>query len=211
MMQVKTRKVCALCASEIPEGRTWGKYCSRSCADAVTAAREPATRAISSEIRAGRIPSPKTCACVDCGAPAKDYDHRRYLDPLSVEPTCRSCNLKRGPAEDVANAVLNHFGSTEEIGVFMARRKVLLNDQKPALRPAAKASIQKEEVARVINHAGGDTEFARLLGIDDQPGFQQRVNNWKRRGMPAAVALEHYAVIQELRRRTRSNATSEAA
>jgi hypothetical protein len=36
--------------------------------------------------------------CADCGKPATDYDHRDYNKPLEVEPTCRSCNLLRGPA-----------------------------------------------------------------------------------------------------------------
>lgn len=37
-------------------------------------------------------------ACVDCGKPAQVYDHRSYLRPLDVDPVCRSCNAKRGPA-----------------------------------------------------------------------------------------------------------------
>jgi hypothetical protein len=37
-------------------------------------------------------------ACVDCGLPARGYDHRDYSKPLAVEPVCRGCNRKRGPA-----------------------------------------------------------------------------------------------------------------
>lgn len=36
-------------------------------------------------------------SCVDCGAPATDYDHRDYTKPLEVEPTCHRCNMRRGP------------------------------------------------------------------------------------------------------------------
>ena len=36
--------------------------------------------------------------CVDCAEPATRYDHRDYDKPLDVEPVCRSCNQKRGPA-----------------------------------------------------------------------------------------------------------------
>lgn len=36
--------------------------------------------------------------CVDCSGAAVEYDHRDYRQPLAVEPVCRSCNLKRGPA-----------------------------------------------------------------------------------------------------------------
>lgn len=56
-----------------------------------------------------------------------------------------------------------------------------------------------EESARLIEAAGGDREFAKLLGIDGEDGSAQRVNNWKRRGIPAAVLLEHQAVIHDLR------------
>lgn len=36
--------------------------------------------------------------CADCGKPAQEYDHRSYAKPLEVEPVCRKCNKKRGPA-----------------------------------------------------------------------------------------------------------------
>lgn len=51
----------------------------------------------------------------------------------------------------------------------------------------------------LINAAGGDLEFAKLLGLGDGEGVQQRVNNWKRRGIPAAVILEHYDTIEKLK------------
>ena len=35
---------------------------------------------------------------MDCGKQAHEYDHRDYDKPLEVEPTCKSCNSKRGPA-----------------------------------------------------------------------------------------------------------------
>ena len=36
--------------------------------------------------------------CTDCNARATQYDHRDYNHPLDVEPVCRSCNRRRGPA-----------------------------------------------------------------------------------------------------------------
>lgn len=50
-------------------------------------------------IRAGYLAKPETLACSDCGKPATGYDHRDYNRPLDVEPVCRSCNVKRGPAK----------------------------------------------------------------------------------------------------------------
>jgi len=55
------------------------------------------------------------------------------------------------------------------------------------------------ETSRLIEWAGGDSAFGRLLGIDDSPGWQQRVHNWHSRGLPAEVELEHYEKIQKLR------------
>lgn len=39
--------------------------------------------------------------CVDCGVRASQYEHRDYLRPLDVEPVCRRCNKKRGPAAPI--------------------------------------------------------------------------------------------------------------
>lgn len=62
-------------------------------------------RAINAVTRAkarGHLPSlTGEIACVDCGAPATDYDHRDYNRPLDVDPVCRRCNVRRGPALDV--------------------------------------------------------------------------------------------------------------
>lgn len=64
----------------------------------------PARAAVAQAIRDGKLPRlDGTIQCVDCGKPAKNYDHREYARPLDVQPVCRSCNLKRGPASDVAH------------------------------------------------------------------------------------------------------------
>ena len=42
-------------------------------------------------------------ACVDCGKPARNYDHRDYRKPLDVDPVCVSCNKQRGPGEPYAS------------------------------------------------------------------------------------------------------------
>jgi hypothetical protein len=58
-----------------------------------------------------------------------------------------------------------------------------------------------EESVVLIERAGGDSAFGRLLGIDRFPHWQQRVNNWKRRGIPSEVVVDHYDVITELKER----------
>lgn len=62
--------------------------------------------------------------------------------------------------------------------------------------------MDPKETERLIEAAGGDSKFAELLGIHQKPGYQQRVNNWKRRGMPAHVVLAHYDEIKELQSRS---------
>lgn len=49
-------------------------------------------------VATGKLPRVDTLKCVDCGAQAYDYDHHDYAQPLVVQPTCRSCNLRRGPS-----------------------------------------------------------------------------------------------------------------
>ena len=61
--------------------------------------RAAAIAAVSRAKRRGELPNAKTKLCVDCGAMAHDWDHRDYSKPLDVEPVCRSCNLRRGPAK----------------------------------------------------------------------------------------------------------------
>jgi hypothetical protein len=64
------------------------------------------------------------------------------------------------------------------------------------------------ESTLVIAAAGGDTAFGGLLGIDRTPGFQQRINNWKRRGIPSAVVVEHFDTIQQLRTKAATTAAT---
>ncbi len=53
--------------------------------------------------------------------------------------------------------------------------------------------------SQLIKAAGGDTAFALLLGLDtSKKGTTQRVNNWKRRGIPDSVVLNHIDVIRKL-------------
>lgn len=46
----------------------------------------------------GELPPPSAAPCTDCGGKATEYDHRDYNFPLKVEPVCRGCNARRGPA-----------------------------------------------------------------------------------------------------------------
>jgi len=54
--------------------------------------------AVARAVRTGVLPRASAHPCADCGGAADRYDHRDYLKPLDVQPVCRSCNQKRGPA-----------------------------------------------------------------------------------------------------------------
>ena len=49
-------------------------------------------------IKAGEMLPAKEHVCVDCGDKAAHYDHRDYRKLTDVQPVCRVCNFRRGPA-----------------------------------------------------------------------------------------------------------------
>lgn len=90
-------KPCVYCGDAVDRSKP-----ARSCFACMTK-RKPyvlaALRAVHRAVEAGRLKNILRQFCVDCGAPAWEYDHRDYSKPLDVEPTCRSCNARRGPAK----------------------------------------------------------------------------------------------------------------
>lgn len=123
-------KPCAICGSPVLIGRmrSHSGYCSYTCAVSVQRARSKGATLVAKAVLSGELTRPDQLTCVDCGRPATSYDHRRYLRPLDVEPVCRSCNYKRGPAADVKEIVAKHLCvSVEEVPALMraelARRR----------------------------------------------------------------------------------------
>lgn len=55
---------------------------------------------VAKAIRRGILESVKGKRCIDCGRPARVYDHRYYSRPLEVQAVCWSCNNRRGHAWD---------------------------------------------------------------------------------------------------------------
>ena len=91
---IRVKAPCVICGVFDIGGQRICYACSKRRAPLMKAAVIAVNRAV----REGRLPPVKSKLCVDCGAPAHDYDHRNYSRPLDVEPVCRSCNLRRGPA-----------------------------------------------------------------------------------------------------------------
>lgn len=84
---------------------------------------EKATSKVQSAVARGILPKiDGSISCMDCGKPARCYDHRDYLKPLEVDPVCHKCNKKRGRAK-------NHIPKREPringYGIFAGLKKVI--------------------------------------------------------------------------------------
>lgn len=90
-------RVCPQCGDVFFRQHS-AKTCS-PCAFVRQRHGQKAMSAVAKAVKQGLLPRVIDCICVDCGAPAKAYDHRDYSKPLEVEPVCDSCNQKRGPAK----------------------------------------------------------------------------------------------------------------
>jgi hypothetical protein len=66
-------------------------------------------------IRNGLLAHPSEFQCSDCTRRAESYDHRFYSDPLLVEPVCRGCNGRRGPAWDAEMLAADVAIDNEEV------------------------------------------------------------------------------------------------
>jgi len=58
--------------------------------------------------------------------------------------------------------------------------------------------MDAQQVSRLIAAAGSHKAFAEALRLPPTRGVQQRVNNWKRRGIPAHVQLRYAKELGEL-------------
>lgn len=132
---------CALCGCDIPRDRYFKTpYCSFTCSMTVWDARASVGRLVQAAIKRGEMRPARELTCVDCGKSAFDYDHRRYLRPLDVVPTCRACNLKRGPALDVAELVSKYLNSDLPIAELMLIKR-------------SEREAEQERVHRAFIHA----------------------------------------------------------
>lgn len=90
-----TAKLCDICAAIRKRETSKRLYRER-----LKGWRSRITNAVRIAIDQGKLTAPYKLKCTDCGARATEYDHRDYAKPLDVEPVCRSCNKKRGPAKN---------------------------------------------------------------------------------------------------------------
>ena len=92
-------KLCADCNQEITGREPSARFCW-GCSKLRPKKNGQAQAAyqVNKAVRNGILPSASTLICVDCGKPAQCYEHRDYNKPLEVVPTCKGCNIRRGPA-----------------------------------------------------------------------------------------------------------------
>lgn len=90
-------KACCYCGDKTKREPN-AIYCW-PCYDARQPALLAGVAATRKAIREGLLAPIDECYCVDCGAFAEMYDHRDYAKPLDVDPVCRRCNIRRGPAQ----------------------------------------------------------------------------------------------------------------
>lgn len=108
-----SKQACALCGDEfnsIGSSRYGSPYCSLACVLLFTEARTKVAAKVAAAVNRGWLVRARDLKCVDCGNQADHYDHRNYTQPLSVQPVCRSCNKKRGPALDIRELVSEYLG-----------------------------------------------------------------------------------------------------
>lgn len=53
--------------------------------------------------------------------------------------------------------------------------------------------------AEIISHFGGPSSLAKRIGLTDRYATQ-RVSNWIKRGIPAAIRLKHRAIFDKAER-----------
>lgn len=58
---------------------------------------------------------------------------------------------------------------------------------------------ENSDYSKLIDTLGGSAKVARDLGFDPTIGVQ-RVNNWKKRGIPARVMLAHKRYFDKAKR-----------
>jgi len=94
---------CTVCKTvDLVPGGTSEYKCvkcrTRNGVDPLMTPQYLAHKAVAKAIKAGDLERPGKFKCVDCGTQATEYDHRDYSQPLTVDPVCRRCNLRRGSA-----------------------------------------------------------------------------------------------------------------
>lgn len=93
--------ICAGCKKifDTPKSKTRTRIRCAPCESLTRVVKGYAMGQVSRAIKRGDLRPAREFPCTDCGGAAVEYDHRDYAETLKVDPVCRSCNLRRGPAD----------------------------------------------------------------------------------------------------------------
>ena len=92
-------KLCKVCFEvEIKHG---SRNVCTTCLPFTKQIQDEVHKIVQNRMRRGLLGPPTLFECADCGKPAFYWEHREYAFPTIVEPVCRACNIKRGPAIDL--------------------------------------------------------------------------------------------------------------
>lgn len=120
-------------------------------------------------VRDGKLPRARTLACVDCGEPAREYDHLHGYDDehaLDVEAVCRPCHVKRGVArgewprgdaswqrrrpELVARGERSPTAKLRVADVLAIRAAAARGERHVDI--AARHGVARTQIGRIVNH-----------------------------------------------------------
>jgi hypothetical protein len=77
-------------------------------------------------VKCGAMPKASALACVDCGLPAKCYDHRDYRKPLKVDAVCDLCDSRRGAGQPYNSNVYDARAKRHREDIANAKKKIVL-------------------------------------------------------------------------------------
>lgn len=132
--------------------------------------RRSASGQAKAAVRRGDLPDPATLRCADCGAPAIGYDHRDYRHGDQVEPVCRKCNWRRGPARPIAPSRNLHVWTVarflaEDVGWLLSavERAPEIADEAETISGAARSRL--DIIKAMVRSNANQTAIATRLGI----------------------------------------------
>ena len=92
--------------------------------------RVAARKAVYKRVQIGSMPKADTLTCLDCGKPAKEYDHAKGYEAeyvYYVEPVCKDCHVERE-----------------------MKRRVIIASTKARFTPLPNAVYSSEEAAELL-------------------------------------------------------------
>lgn len=99
---------CVCCGETVGTRANGALYCW-SCCKLISRVASKMAPVVKQAIANGVLKTLVGQVCVDCGEPAKFYDHRNILRPLEVKPVCHGCNVRRGPPSGLTKKIVEEF------------------------------------------------------------------------------------------------------